>query len=561
MKIQNIAIQNFLGLFDLRHKVTAPVLLVAGPNGAGKSSLLDGIRFAISGTAPRGLSGRGEDRKAVITEGASNGYAEVTVDGFTLRRAIGSGTATGDGVPDFIGLHVALDPARFVAMPEDARRRLLFELMDVHADRDTVVNVMRDHEVPDAIIEKALPMLRGGFEPAVAEAREQASQARGAWKAITGENYGTQKGANWRPTIDTDRPTDQELAKTETCIATAKERIERLAELAGRVRGALSEQRLAELQEQAADREAAERAEQVAEQEAEAAAAELAELVRLARMPDTLCCPRCSAPLAFENHQLVPAGAAPDKPSEDDLQAAKDRDAAARRAVAEARGRVTAAVGAARSLETATVVTAQEREEAAGLEEARHVLNLHQHAHADLLQRQNLHDRADMLAAKALAAHEQAMGWVRVQDLCSPSGIPAILVARALDPFNDLLASYAMEARFGTPKVERDLSITYAGRPYALCSESEQWRADALFGAVVARLSGARLLLLDRFDVLQPSDRGDVLDWVIDGLVASGGFDTVVVAGTLAKKPEADEMADVLWLGETAAKSQQQVAA
>ena len=124
MKIESIAIQNFLGLYDLRHTLAARTLLVSGPNGAGKSSLLDGIRFAILGSMPRGLSARGEERKAVITEGASAGYAEVTADGYTARRAIASGNLTGDGLPAFIGLDVALDPSRFAAMPDDAREGL-----------------------------------------------------------------------------------------------------------------------------------------------------------------------------------------------------------------------------------------------------------------------------------------------------------------------------------------------------------------------------------------------------------------------------------------------------
>lgn len=560
MKIQNIAIQNFLGLYDLRRKLVAPVLLIAGPNGAGKSSLLDGIRFAITGAPPRGLSARGEDRKAVVTEGASSGYAEVTADGYTVRRAIVSGDMTGDGLPAYVGLNVALDPARFASMPDDARRRLLFEVMDVHADRETVVQVMRDNQVPDGIIEKVLPLLRGGFDAAVTDARAQASEARGAWKAITGEAYGTSKGATWRPAVEGERPTDEALEKAKSLVHKAQLRVVELVELAGMVRAALPAARLAELEEQANDYEAAIQDEAAASAAADATAAELADLVRLARMPDALTCPCCSASLAFENRQLVQAGEAQDKPSEEALQAAKTRDMDARQKLAEARGRVTAAAGAARSLETATTVTEEQRNEAAGLEEARHILSLHQHAHAALIQGQAIHDQADALEEKARNAHAHVIGWLKVQELCSPDGIPAILIARALDPFNNMLAAYAVEAGFGQAKVERDLSITYAGRPYALCSESEQWRADALFGAVIARMSGAKLLLLDRFDVLQPGDRGDVLDWVIDGLIASGSFDTVIVAGTLAKKPEADDMMEVLWLGEEA-KLTQQVAA
>lgn len=550
MKIESIAIQNFLGLYDLRHTLAARTLLVCGPNGAGKSSLLDAIRFAITGNMPRGLSARGEQRRAAITEGASTGYAEVTADGYTARRAIASGTLTGDGLPAYTGLDVALDPQRFAAMPDDARRRLLFELMDVKADRETVTRVMKDEDVPDAIIERAFVLLRGGFDAAVSEANTQASEARGAWKAITGEAYGTQKAAKWRPTLETEAPSDEDLAKAERLVAAANDRVSYLMDLAGRVRAALPPERLADLQAQADDLAAATEDEQRAEREAQQAAEALAELTARARAPETLTCPCCSASLAFEDRALVESSgaAAIARPTEEELQAAKRQDHAARQALAEARGRITAAAGAARSLETAPTVTQEQRDEAATLEEARHVLGLHQAAHASLLQARTLHEQADMLANKALAAHQEVLGWLKVKELCAPSGIPAILIARALDPFNSMARAYAADAGFAPAQVERDLSLTYAGRPYALCSESEQWRADALFALVVARLSGAKAVLLDRFDVLQPDDRGRVLDWLSD---PSGSMmDTVILAGTLSKRPEADMLLDVLWMGD-----------
>ena len=58
-----------------------------------------------------------------------------------------------------------------------------------------------------------------------------------------------------------------------------------------------------------------------------------------------------------------------------------------------------------------------------------------------------------------------------------------------------------------TPEIE----ITYGGRLYGLLSESEKWRADTLLAIAIARLSGIRLVLLDRFDVLQPTARPQAL--------------------------------------------------
>ena len=545
MRLESINIQNFLGLHDLRRAVSAPALLVCGPNGAGKSSLLDAIRFAITGDMPRGIAARGTERNSIVTEGAAKGYAEVTIDGYTARRAIGSGTLTGDAAPAYIGLQYALDPASFAAAPEDARRRLLFELMDVKADRETVVKIMQDHEVPESIIEKVLPMLRGGFDSAVGEARNRASEARGAWKAITGETYGTQKAATWAPETPGEAPTDGEITAAEAAIETARARVDHLVEVAGKVRAALPEDRRAALEAEAAKAEQAEADIARAELALERASEHLAELLKQANAPESLACPCCNAALTFENRVLVEADGTDKRPSADEIQQAKTAEQVARTSLAEARGAYTAAVGARRSLQTATTVTDAERAEAEKLEEARRGLALHQGAHATLLQARHHAEQARSLEVRAKAEHLLVKGWMQVQELCSPGGIPAVLVARALDPFNAMLRGQAALAGFQPAQVERDLSLTYAGRAYALCSESEQWRADALFAAAIAKLSGAKILLLDRFDVLHPKDRGQVLDWAIDELSQMG---TVVLAGTLSKAPDADECLDVLWL-------------
>ncbi len=554
MKLEAIAIQNFLGLFDLRHRLTSRFLLVAGGNGMGKSSLLDGIRFALSGTVPRGVNARGASRNALITEGAAAGYVEVTVDGFTQRRAIGSGNTTGDALPAILGMDVALDPPRFASMPEDGRRRFLFELMDVKSDRETVVRILRDNEVPDNIIDSVLPMLRGGFDSAVSDSRAKASEARGAWKAITGENYGSQKAATWKPTLDGEAPSRDEIEQAEESVGNARDKVDALTMLAGKVRSALSEERFEALQHEAADESAAQSAFEVAQTALAQATASLNALQ--SNGADELSCPCCGEPLYLVDGALMMGkGKAAKKPTAAAMRQAEEALQSAKLELDQARGRQMKAAGAKRSLETATTATAEERAQVEGLDEARHVLNLHQQALARLLETQAAADRAAGLEQRAKAEHMRVVGWTTVQGLCEPSGIPAILLARALDPFNAALREQAINAGFAPAQVERDLSLTYAGRAYGLCSESEQWRADALFATVVATVSQGRAIALDRFDVLQPADRGHVLDW-LENMIDSDTLNTVVLAGTLKAKPDLGEGIDVLWLSDRAVAQQ-----
>lgn len=70
-----------------------------------------------------------------------------------------------------------------------------------------------------------------------------------------------------------------------------------------------------------------------------------------------------------------------------------------------------------------------------------------------------------------------------------------------------------------------------------MLSDSEKWRADTLVTFAIARLSGIRLVLLDRFDVLQPTARPQALKLLL-ALTRSGDLDSAVMAGTM-KEPMA----------------------
>ena len=83
--------------------------------------------------------------------------------------------------------------------------------------------------------------------------------------------------------------------------------------------------------------------------------------------------------------------------------------------------------------------------------------------------------------------------------------------------------------------VEADMGITYGGRLYGLCSESEKWRADALIALAIAQISGLRMVLLDRFDVLDSPSRQRLLGMLLK-LDQLGAMDTMIIAGTM-KQP------------------------
>jgi hypothetical protein len=84
--------------------------------------------------------------------------------------------------------------------------------------------------------------------------------------------------------------------------------------------------------------------------------------------------------------------------------------------------------------------------------------------------------------------------------------------------------------------IESDMTLTAGGRPYALLPESEKWRADAMIAEAISNLSGIKLLVLDRVDVLDLAGRDDLLYW-LDVLADTGQIETALLFATLKALP------------------------
>ncbi|WP_454737619.1 AAA family ATPase [Cupriavidus necator] len=161
-------------------------------------------------------------------------------------------------------------------------------------------------------------------------------------------------------------------------------------------------------------------------------------------------------------------------------------------------------------------------------------LNLELAAHED---RKHSEAVAKKATEEAAAAHDEIIDWTEIAKHLAPDGLPAELLATAIRPFNRLLIDYAQLADWPRVQLNDDMAIEAEGLPYALLSESEQWRCDAVLTLAVAHFSGARFALFDRFDVLDIEGRAQLFNWL--SLLANERiFDSVLVFGTLKAKPQ-----------------------
>lgn len=570
MRINRITIDNFQGVRAVDLQLPTPVALIAGANGAGKSSIAEAVRLAFLGTPER--VGLKKEFGALVTDGAKVGAVAVDLDDGTVGISLPKGTQSGEAlIPQSPALPFVLAPERFAAAKPDDRRTLLFALTGTNVKADEIERRLLARGCSPLLVPGIKPILRSGFGAGAEYAKQQATEAKGAWKAATGEQWGSQKAEGWA--ADVPHFDQAALVGERAALASVEAKIEQ----ATTAQGALQQKatHYADWQHQHSARQAQAAKLPALRQKLEY---DLEEHGKLIQRVDALQAKAGTGPREGLVHEL--ARCLDDAYNEEKVNAALpgpldmriltvldayeaqygkldatgDAEASAAlpkaieardlmaRSVENDRRDIAAAEAAAEQLggnsqpeaiapadvEAARAkVTALRAEQKTVNERVQALLNAKQAATS-----------AAERTASAARYHRDVLDWLAIGDALSPDGIPGEILAEALQPFNAKLAELAELAGWLAPAVSGDMTITWGGRPYRLLSESERWRVDALIGAALAEISGLRCLVLDRFDCLDLPGRGDALG-MLDALGANGHLDTILVLGTLKAAPAA----------------------
>ncbi|HCF2410538.1 TPA: AAA family ATPase [Pseudomonas aeruginosa] len=579
MRITKLEITNFQGLRHAALDVSAPVLLVAGHNGAGKSSLLDGVAMAFNGQ-PRRVSLKKEIDK-LITEGAKKGEARVEwLDEADEVQACGVALPSGKGSPlaDSPFLPFVLDASRFAALDAKDRRRVLFDLTGASASPAEVGKRLEAKGLDLALFEKVKPLLRSGFQAAVEQAKAYASEARGAWKMITGENYGSEKAVDWAPELLATVVTEDQVAEAGKNLQLLEDDLAEAQQALGASKQARQAadgraQRIAKLRE-LVDLEPRRRNKLTTDEQNQdewsekVMAAELASAGSVPHQP--LTCPHCQGAVDLQAGTLVvhqPPEQIADAEAARRLPEYREYLASAQRAVANSQRDLDECLAAAEQIKAleAESADAPSAEAIANGEQAINELRQARDAsRAKLVALQEALEAAtqrEASIAKAQAAHQDVVAWTGMADALSPTGIPAEILADAIGPVNDTLQRLSGTAGWSPVQISADIDVTFGGRLYGLLSESERWRCDTTIALAIATISGLRLVLLDRLDVLDLPSRNQAIA-LMRAMTSDREIDSVVVAGTL-KEPMAKTPAwlQAVWIDAGQLVDQQQQAA
>ena len=546
MFISNVTTNNWLGLPALSIDFDA-MTVIAGKNGMGKSSLLEAIRFALIDQTSREVV-RKADLVKLLSKGAKDGAVTISVDGREITRNIKTGNIGKVSVPALPDLAPwVLNHGLFMKKPEGDRRKAISELLQVRASPDAIAERLKSQGLSDAIAQDLKPHILKGFEPAAKQATERAAEARGAWKALTGETYGDLKAADWAPELSDETPSLEELVKCETSLATVLGEIQGIDQAIGGASRAMTESdraRQTELANKLPDLQAKQKRgedkilglkESITQLAAHAAG----------NQGSTTPCPHCKMAIVIDRGNLK-------VPVEVDLvameQASRDL-ATAKVALTEAEGHMTKLhenITAAK-LSKGMLANAGELVDVDALKEERakkvvREVNLRTMVSTYKTQRADA-AKLDGLAERASKEHKLVQDYKKAAELLGPNGIPAMLIAQTLGPINALLKEASDGAAWPTITLDAEMVLNLGDIAYAQCSESEQWRLDVAMNYALGKLTNLQLLLVDRLDVLDNDSRGPALKWLF-GLSKNGW--QVIVCATLKQPPTLP--CQVLWL-------------
>lgn len=549
MHIQKIEASNVLGLSRADIVCSQPVMIIAGNNEAGKSTIADAVSMAILGQ-PRRVKLK-KELGHLLHEGAEKGRVTVIADGDVMGEfRLPGGQHKAESMRGAEFLPLVLDPAAFARMDAKERRTTLFALTKCKMSPDVVEAKLIERGIPAPMAAEIKPLLRGGFPAACDELKERASQAKGAWKNVTGEQWGSQKAEGWEPELPVRVVDVAELEAAQKAEAEARAELSEAIEALGASKRSVQDQAqrastIASLEEVAGLLERRQAKLDADNDRMVEWAQKLINAEQAASGETGMTCPCCDALLVLRDgvlHQHSGNNADPEAAKR--VTEYEGYLASAQRAVENSKRDVQASKDAAAKIEALKGESAGAVVSEDAIANAEQVVNDLRQAHASAQAKvgalQDAKQAIESHAAtvqKAAKHHAEVMGWLAAAEALAPDGIPGEILATALTPVNDALAVLSRLSGWKKVEITADMEITCGGRLYGLMSESAKWRADTLLALVIAQISELRMVILDRFDVLDLPGRSRLLNMLVE-LGNMKVMDSMLMCGTMKALPE-----------------------
>ena len=152
------------------------------------------------------------------------------------------------------------------------------------------------------------------------------------------------------------------------------------------------------------------------------------------------------------------------------------------------------------------------------------------------------------------AIHKQKVELDVLLTVLEPQGLRHEKMVKLLSDFNQSLAKFSAQAKFGQVSVTDDLEFQYRGMPYFLLSKSAKFRVQTIVQVACAVKDESDVLVIDGADILDQAGRNGLLGGLLPGLEIPA-----LVAMTLSKPEQAPDLAAhgmgrTYWMSEGVAK-------
>src|SRR5579859_316860 len=567
-----ITVRNCLGV-DRLEAAADPILLLSGPNGAGKSSTIRGLASALTGEImPEGVAKK--DSTLLVRDGADAARVVVTGPQGSAGVRWPEAERRTDGTPPkasptAAGLTSLLD------LPVKERARELDRLLKAAPSPADLAGALRDTDanfvtgggaatedeaaamVPmaldpkdqrDAAIYRIVagiwPTVEiDGFDGAHSRAADKGKELKGAWRQVTGEQYGSEKGAKWKA------PGHELLEELEVPEADPVAHLtKQLAHVSSVAEGAARnfaigqvdlDSTRAKAEQVPALQAAFDAAKKACDAANQAHNDVMAKRPGLIDVPMT--CPHCSGAVQMEGGNLVAVSHAP---SPEDITAARKRfddhaevEAVAKKTFEDAYHAQQDAFAALTEAKQAALKL--EKNDAGSVP---HVTEAQVELGRKDVER---HARALDAAKKTVEAarlHRQIVLNQHIIDVLAPEGLRRKKLANVLDSFNEgRLKALCEAARWPAVSIGADMQIRFGRRIAAepFSSEAQVMRARIILQAAIARIDGSDVVLIDRADKLDAAGRNGLFG-LLKVLAADGIRAVVAMTASVPNKTVPD---------------------
>ncbi|MBU8540228.1 hypothetical protein [Falsiroseomonas tokyonensis] len=518
------------------------ITLVGGGNGQGKSSLLQ----ACAAVALRMPKLRGASRKAdfahVVRRGSADGGA-ATLSWETGMRRIswpsGDVHSTGDGDARHMGSPLGIGAVRFMELPPKERLSVLAERLDLAPTLDDIAAWLapkddRGKPLPEAEEDRQARLDLAtalhskvdisGWDACEKTAREYALKLKGRWEEVARPaNWGPQKAATWVPEgLLPDEPYDLAEVAAEMDAAKAAYQAALRAGSASEAEIALAREAAAPLDDLLKAGEACQAAVLAAQETLTALEQRLKDLPRPTDALPLHTCPHCEAEIRVTINAAIDEIRLEKPPAEAAKKASPAENAKRRTAITAARDAIR---GAQDALEQARRAAQENSAAVATAEEAKKRL-----ARLQAMPKQDPEavGRAQLAATQAETKHRLVSTMLRAREIyrdwcaqqpiincLASTGVRMTVMERRMGAFNAELAALCQVGRFGPVTLTGEGELRYGESSWEQMAESERWRAELLLTLAFAKREGAQLVLVDRLDVLVPTQRPGVCELLI----------------------------------------------